>query len=446
MRGTRFKERRNSYSRSRHVDSDEETQRPDYTGQNIDENKVEQYPCRILIPTDMIKVVLGKSGSTINGIQERTQTKIDIHREKGSNQSRRQPEDTLATIKGTNENFSGAVKEIMKVIDSEFKKYEEHRPLQLKLLAHDNLCGRIIGKAGNNLKEISKATGARLVISNSLFDDISAYNHAGTSAHCHGERVVTIEGSLDGILSAEESVSFKLRHFLQRDLKNSSQSVNPTMGGYQMPPFPFNQMYGNYNYYYPPGYFGAQGYPGQIPGILGGRYPPVTQLSNRPNPHHSDKIEKVYVMIATKEVGAMIGRKGSHIAYMKECSKAQIKVIKGDECGDSKVEICGTPSSQWMAQLMVFSKVKESIKLPYSEAQLKTEYYIPGSCVGRIIGKKGQVVQEIQEKSMTDIEIPKDQQNGSECPVFITGTFNSTQICLNRIRDIVSRAIEKEGL
>ena len=68
------------------------------------------------------------------------------------------------------------------------------------------------------------------------------------------------------------------------------------------------------------------------------------------------------------------------------------------------------------------------MKVPYSEAQLKTEYMVPGFCVGRIIGKKGQVVQDIQDRAQTDIEVPKDKQGGDDVPVFITGTFNGTQV------------------
>lgn len=43
-------------------------------------------------------------------------------------------------------------------------------PLQLKLLAHDLLCGRIIGKGGNNLKQVRQDSGVnKLIISNSMY-------------------------------------------------------------------------------------------------------------------------------------------------------------------------------------------------------------------------------------------------------------------------------------
>ena len=74
------------------------------------------------------------------------------------------------------------------------------------------------------------------------------------------------------------------------------------------------------------------------------------------------------------------------------------------------------------------------MKVPYSDAQLRTEFMVPGSCVGRIIGKKGQVVQDIQDKAQTDIEVPKDKQGGDDVPVYITGTFNGTQVGISLFR------------
>ena len=55
-------------------------------------------------------------------------------------------------------------------MNTEYKNNEdEEEPLQLKLLAHDLLCGRIIGKGGNNLKMVRQESGvSKLIISNSM--------------------------------------------------------------------------------------------------------------------------------------------------------------------------------------------------------------------------------------------------------------------------------------
>lgn len=429
-----------------------------YNSYNSPTNKIEQYPCRILIPSDMIKVVLGKSGATINGIQTKSNTKIDIHREKGA--MRNHPsDDTLTSIKGDEESFSEAVKEIITVISKECQKYEENRPLQLKLLAHDSLCGRIIGKGGNNLKQVRNESGVtKLIISNSIYEDNNQFIPNGLL--CTGERVITIEGSIEAICAAEKIISSRLRDYMERDLKNSTSNGPPMispygsgiLNGYNYPP-QFYQQRSPYGYNNTSGYMGYQGYPtgsyvagNNYPGILGNNYPPFGGNNIGSQPANSCEDETACIIIPTKEVGAIIGRNGGYISRVKQYSGAKVRVVKGEEGeegGESRVEVTGTPDTQWRAALCVYNKIKETSKVPYSEAQLKTEYMVPGNCVGRIIGKKGQVVQDIQDKSQTDIEVPKEQQGGDTVPVFITGTFNGSQIAINRIRDIVHRVKQK---
>lgn len=95
--------------------------------------------------------------------------RIDVHRDKGNRS--RPSEDTLTSIRGDPTNFSDAIREILTVMSTEYenRNFEETRGLQLKMLAHDLLCGRIIGKGGNNLKKVRQDSGVtKLIISNSM--------------------------------------------------------------------------------------------------------------------------------------------------------------------------------------------------------------------------------------------------------------------------------------
>ena len=59
------------------------------------------------------------------------------------------------------------------------------------------------------------------------------------------------------------------------------------------------------------------------------------------------QIDHISISIPTRAVGAMIGRKGGYINNMKVYSQAQVRVIKGEEGGESKVEINGPPDAQY---------------------------------------------------------------------------------------------------
>ena len=90
----------------------------------------------------------------------------------------------MVSIKGEPMAFSNAIKELLLVMNAELENEEDEEnneeveenneevapsPLQLKLLAHDLLCGRIIGKGGNNLKQVRQDSGVKkLIISNSM--------------------------------------------------------------------------------------------------------------------------------------------------------------------------------------------------------------------------------------------------------------------------------------
>jgi len=192
-----------------------------------------------------------------------------------------------------------------------------------------------------------------------------------------------------------------------------------------------------------------QMYPGS-PGILNG-YPGAVGPNGSPYQMHSgyygprsNMEEQVTISIPTRAVGAIIGKKGGHINNMKAYSQAQVRVVKGEEGGESKVEINGTPEAIWKASFCVFSKIREGLRSTLYDAELKTEILVPGNCLGRIIGKKGSVVLSIQDGSGTEIEVPKDKQGGPKAPIYIQGTFSGTQAALARIRSIVSRVQQQE--
>eukprot|EP00794_Sanderia_malayensis_P003316 gene3316-3801_t len=413
------------------------------------QQQIEQYPCRILIPTKMIKVVLGKGGATIQSIQETTNTKIDVHREKNKGS-----DDTITTIKGNPKGFSEACQQIIAVISEETEKLsteEELKPPQLKILSHDSLCGRLIGRSGVNLKRIQDSSGAKVIISNTMFEEFSPFPYSVEPVFSN-ERVITIEGSVESISVAEKEISKKLRQCMEKDMKTlMSNNVYPQAGLGLL-----NSMSGLNLYGHPSGSPGY-GYHGMgmnpmysgSPGVNFNGYPnmmnsgglPYQQMNSYSGPKSTEP-EQITISIPTRAVGAIIGKRGSHINNMKMYSQAQVHVIKGEEGGESRVEIGGPPEATWKASLCVFSKIKESLRSSLYDAELKTELYVPGNCLGRIIGKKGSVVLSIQDSSGTEIEVPKDKQGGPKAPIYIKGSFSGTHAALTRIRGISLKAMK----
>lgn len=78
----------------------------------------------------------------------------------------------------------------------------------LKILAHNNLIGRIIGKGGNTIKRIMQETDTKITVSS--INDINSFNL---------ERIITVKGTIENMAKAESQISAKLRQSYESDLQ-----------------------------------------------------------------------------------------------------------------------------------------------------------------------------------------------------------------------------------
>ncbi|KAI1299367.1 Insulin-like growth factor 2 mRNA-binding protein 1 [Halotydeus destructor] len=409
------------------------------------------FPLRILVLSDMVGAIIGKSGQTIRQITQETRARVDVHRKDNSGS----PEKVI-TIYGNPENCSKACKKIMEVMTEEATA-TTRQEVPLKILAHNSFIGRIIGKSGNTIKRIMEDTNTKIAVSSNLHD-MNSYNL---------ERVITIKGAVDDICQAEQQISQKLRQSFESDLVGmQSQSMAfpgmhpmtmmpiqgpappayPSRGHASAATSPYG-MYAQNPYVAPVVPYGAgpaMG-PGGVPAAIGVHFGELTK-------------ETVQVYIPNMSVGAIIGTGGSTIREMISSSGASIKVAQSKEeppvaedespqpagaprSNERKVTIVGTPEAQWKAQFMLFRKVGFESQNGPQEAHLTVEIFVPSSQVGRIIGKSGQTVRELQRLTHAIIKLPDESQNNSaeETPVHIKGDFLSTQAAQRQIRALVSR-------
>ena len=67
----------------------------------------------------------------------------------------------------------------------------------------------------------------------------------------------------------------------------------------------------------------------------------------------------------------------------------------------AKVTIVGQPEAQWKAQFCIFDKLKQEGWFGQEEGRLTSQITIPGILVGRVIGKGGVNVRELQVSKIT---------------------------------------------
>lgn len=165
-----------------------------------------------------------------------------------------------------------------------------------------------------------------------------------------------------------------------------------------------------------------------------------------------DTQETTYLYIPNNAVGAIIGTKGSHIRNIIRFSGASVKIAPLDQDKpqdtqtERKVTIVGSPESQWKAQYLIFEKMREEGFVAASDdVRLTVEILVPSSQVGRIIGKGGQNVRELQRVTGSVIKLPEQSQAQpqpeDETTVHIIGPFFSVQSAQRRIRAMVMQSM-----
>ena len=404
------------------------------------------FPLRVLVSSDMVGAIIGRGGATIRNITQQSRARVDVHSYRKMEHS--QSQEKAITVYGQPENCTAACKRILEVMEEEARNVGKPQEICLKILAHNNLIGRIIGKQGGTIKKIMEDTDTRITVSS--ISDVNHFNH---------ERVITIKGSIPNIARAESEVSSKLRAAYETDL--AAMSPHSLM----FPGLPPTAMMSTVGVQSGPGHSSGQSQAaGYRPGLTG---------SPGPRGHSQQLTETTYLYIPNSSVGAIIGTKGSHIRNIIKFSGSTVKIASNDDeesagvdggtqaaaavaataaaagaagpdalgpaAPQRKVTIVGAPEAQWKAQYLIFQKLREEgFANGRDDVSLTVEIMVPSSQVGRIIGKGGQNVREMQRLTGAVIKLPEQgTSSGEETSVHMIGTFYSIQSAQRRLRAMI---------
>ncbi|XP_045124778.1 insulin-like growth factor 2 mRNA-binding protein 1 isoform X3 [Portunus trituberculatus] len=389
------------------------------------------FPLRILVLSEMVGAIIGRQGATIRTITQQTRARVDVHRKDNAGSLEK-----AITIYGNPENCTNACKRILEVMQEEADNTNKGE-VPLKILAHNNLIGRIIGKGGTTIKKIMDDTSTKITVSS--INDINSFNL---------ERIITIKGSIEDIAMAENMISARLRSSYESDLQAFAPQSAMFPGLHPM------AMMSTVGFGLPRG--GGGGAAGAGMGMYGSSptsYPPLypTPISSQQGYHGSEAAEvggeeeTAYLYIPNSAVGAIIGTKGSHIRNIIRFSGASVKIAPLEDEGrpteqsERKVTIVGSPEAQWKAQFLIFEKLREEgYGVGVEDVRLTVEIVVPSSQVGRIIGKGGQNVRDLQRQTGSVIKLPQQGSTTSEeTTVHIVGPFFSVQSAQRRIRAII---------
>uniref|UniRef100_A0A8C8EUR8 RRM domain-containing protein n=1 Tax=Oncorhynchus tshawytscha TaxID=74940 RepID=A0A8C8EUR8_ONCTS len=369
-------------------------------------------PLRLLVPTQYVGAIIGKEGATIRNITKQTQSKIDVHRKENAGAAEKP-----ISIHSTPEGCSSACRMILDIMQQEAKDTKTAEEVPLKILAHNNFVGRLIGKEGRNLKKVEQDTDTKITIS--PLQDLTVYNP---------ERTITVKGPIEACCLAETEIMKKVREAYDNDMAAMNQQTH------------------------------------LIPGLnLGalGLFPPsgsillclqtlmlaltiITSVCLR-----APEQETVHVYIPAQAVGAIIGKKGQHIKQLSRFAGASIKIAPA-EAPDSKMRmviVTGPPEAQFKAQGRIYGKLKEENFFgPKEEVKLETHIKVAAAAAGRVIGKGGKTVNELQNLTAAEVVVPREQtpDENDQVIVKIIGHFYASQLAQRKIRDILTQVRQQQ--
>nr|CAD7263816.1 unnamed protein product [Timema shepardi] len=159
------------------------------------------------IPKDCVGVIIGRGGSNIKSIQDQTNTKIYFKDELETDEFR------VCAIRGTAD--SAQVAEFM------IRDLILNQPLieTVEIKIPQRAVGRIIGKGGETIRSISRASNAKITVENISQTDDKAFM----------DRRVIIKGSVDQISLAKSMIEEKVEEDSEerRNIERSMASRSP---------------------------------------------------------------------------------------------------------------------------------------------------------------------------------------------------------------------------
>ncbi|XP_034096685.1 insulin-like growth factor 2 mRNA-binding protein 3 isoform X1 [Gymnodraco acuticeps] len=407
------------------------TPRSGSPGQGARPKMQSDIPLRMLVPTQFVGAIIGKEGATIRNITKQTHSKIDIHRKENAGAAEKP-----ITIHSTPEGCLNACMTIMEIMQKEAVDTKFTEAIPLKILAHNNFVGRLIGKEGRNLKKIEQDTGTKITISALL--DLTVYNL---------ERTITINGTLKESNKALEELMTKIMESYESDMAamNLQSNLIPGLNLNALGLFPSGApgMGPSMSGMPPHGAHGGSAYGCSPYGGEGTFWAPMLSASSQPFSGQPES-ETVHLFIPALAVGAIIGKQGQHIKQLSHFAGASIKIAPAEEKDSIQrvVIIIGTPEAQFKAQCRIFGKLKEENFFgPKEEVKLEAHIKVPSFAAGRVIGKGGKTVNELQNLTCAEVVVPRDQtpDENDQVIVKIIGHFFACQLAQRKIQEILAQ-------
>ncbi|KAF8969729.1 hypothetical protein BDZ97DRAFT_1794882 [Flammula alnicola] len=298
---------------------------------------------RCLIVTQDASIIIGKGGSHVNEIREKSGARVMVSESIPGNPER------ILNVSGPLDAVSKAFGLIVRRINDEpfdVPSVPGSRAVTIKFMIPNSRMGSVIGKQGSKIKEIQDASGARLNASEGMLPGST-------------ERVLSVAGVADAIHIATYYIGNILIEAQEKMPSYSSSNSSYRPGNSARGSGGGRSMGG-----------GGGGGPGGSSYVPQGSYNPGSSYPSH-NPPQQLQTQQIY--IPNDLVGCIIGKGGSKINEIRHMSASQIKIMEpgavgvgmngapapaGQE-GERLVVITGQPANIQMAVQLLYHRLEQ---------------------------------------------------------------------------------------
>uniref|UniRef100_A0A060T016 ARAD1C13222p n=1 Tax=Blastobotrys adeninivorans TaxID=409370 RepID=A0A060T016_BLAAD len=338
----------NQVDRSRNIESSHRLQRDD-----TDPNYIH---LRILMPSrDTVKLI-GRGGSVMSQIRERSGARVNVSDNYPGATER------IVHIRGLAENAAKAVGIMVRIIhdeDLDQPSTLESSPYNLKILIPHVMMGALIGKGGSKFREIEEASAAKLRAQSQLLPQST-------------DRVTFVQGVAD---AAHIAVYYLAMTYIshQQVLSNGRQTpYDPALvsrsgrgegagggGEYRdrgddRRSRPRQQQISR-DTRYP---FSIEP---NLPAVPGMEALTMAQTQAKNAPPYEELVQTI--RLPATNIGAVIGKRGQVIKDIRQFSGARIKISDDETDSDQRVVVIeGKPSNNQTAIYLIHSKLAEKVE------------------------------------------------------------------------------------
>ena len=301
---------------------------------------------------------------------------------------------------------------------SELKKKSEEKGTVFVPINASNI-GRLVGKAGANVKRIEKETGARVSV-NSDKPDSPQILIKGFPKQIEAAKL-QIEASIKkGDAGKKEPVDYEASDKLNlKTAQNRSSLIGPKGATIRKLESDSGAVF-------------AVDRDTNTVTISGTKASVAKGMEMVKSLLASLNYERV-IDISRDDVGAVLGKKGTRIQEMEKKAKARIKVIRNDDF--CKVTVTGLKDNVLHAEKLIKKALENASNPMYEvkEGEVVEEREL-GTAVSTVIGQKGKNIHKIKDESKTRIRIAK---KATKC--FVIGTPENVKKAMEMIDETIAR-------